>query len=430
MSCALEHYSCQSNQPPHPTFHDHSRERYPRHDKLGEGTYGFVYRCTDLQTGESVVEKKLKSNTSNAQVLREVSFVTMLRHPNIVRCIDVIHRAPRGGEPAPTTSLILEHLDMSLGQFLSCFLCAEFPLEYARSITRDILKAAEFLHERHILHRDIKCDNILLQFQWSDAFLKENANQQRDGDDEGSGSMNTSNLWVSCTKPVLPTDSAMEAMRKVVLVHRSYRHALRKWLREPTGTTSPSEGVLVATLPFYITAKLCDFGASKHLVPEYDRNIYSTARTPRCTTANYRAIEQNFMHPLYSFPSDLWSIGCVLAEMVLGRVLVDAFQPPKKCDSLAQYDPCNVVDMVLQCQMVGSPIGDQWRHVTNMCAPEWRALAEKFPKFANKLATGFDGVLPRRLGEVGMDFLARGLLSIEPGLRLCAHDALNHNFMV
>ena len=63
-------------------------ERYERQEKLGEGTYGIVYKCKDLVTGETVALKKIRLEKEDDGVpstaIREISLLKGLKHPNIV----------------------------------------------------------------------------------------------------------------------------------------------------------------------------------------------------------------------------------------------------------------------------------------------------------------------------------------------------------
>jgi len=65
-------------------------ERYERAEKIGEGTYGEVYKATDMQSQEIVALKKIKLENEDEGVpstaLREISILKELQpHPNIVR---------------------------------------------------------------------------------------------------------------------------------------------------------------------------------------------------------------------------------------------------------------------------------------------------------------------------------------------------------
>lgn len=63
-------------------------ERYERQEKLGEGTYGIVYKCRDLHTGQIVALKKIRLEKEDDGVpstaIREISLLKGLKHPNVV----------------------------------------------------------------------------------------------------------------------------------------------------------------------------------------------------------------------------------------------------------------------------------------------------------------------------------------------------------
>lgn len=63
-------------------------DKYERLEKLGEGTYGVVYKCRNKQTGEYVALKKIRLEKEEDGVpstaIREISLLKGLKHPNIV----------------------------------------------------------------------------------------------------------------------------------------------------------------------------------------------------------------------------------------------------------------------------------------------------------------------------------------------------------
>ena len=64
------------------------KERYMNLEKLGEGTYGVVYKCKDVVTGEIVALKKIRLEKEDDGVpstaIREISLLKGIKHPNIV----------------------------------------------------------------------------------------------------------------------------------------------------------------------------------------------------------------------------------------------------------------------------------------------------------------------------------------------------------
>lgn len=63
-------------------------DRYEKQEKLGEGTYGIVYKCRDLETGATVALKKIRLEKEDDGVpstaIREISLLKGLKHPNVV----------------------------------------------------------------------------------------------------------------------------------------------------------------------------------------------------------------------------------------------------------------------------------------------------------------------------------------------------------
>lgn len=63
-------------------------DRYQKMEKLGEGTYGVVYKAIDKITGETVALKKIRLEKEDDGVpstaIREISLLKSLKHPNVV----------------------------------------------------------------------------------------------------------------------------------------------------------------------------------------------------------------------------------------------------------------------------------------------------------------------------------------------------------
>ena len=130
--------------------------------KLGAGTYGEVFACTDLTNGRAVAMKKIQINMADELTpllfLREVSSLRATSsHPCIVKLLDVSYL---DGE----ASLVFELLDCDLRRYLRGLFCP-LPAGHVSYIFWQLCSAVEYCHRQRLVHRDIKPQNILLNLQ-------------------------------------------------------------------------------------------------------------------------------------------------------------------------------------------------------------------------------------------------------------------------
>ncbi|KAJ1501847.1 Cyclin-dependent kinase 2 [Coelomomyces lativittatus] len=285
------------------------KDRYEKLEKIGEGTYGVVYRATETSSGKLVALKKIRLENEEDGVpstaLREISLLLEISHPNIVPLFDVFYNQKE-------LFLIFEYLDCDLKIYMDMYKDKHFPSATIQSFFCQLLKAIDFCHSHRILHRDLKPQNILI---------------------DANGRL-----------------------------------------------------------------KLGDFGLARAF--SLPMRVY----THEVVTLWYRPPEILLGSPLYSFGVDLWSAGCIFAEMNLNSPLFAG-------DS-------EIFQLFTIFQIRGTPNLEIWPDVWKL--PDWH---DNFPQWHTRKLSEF---IPR-LKQNGIDLLDK-LLRYDPNQRLPAKHALQHPY--
>jgi serine/threonine protein kinase len=135
-------------------------DRYRIEGVVGKGGFGAVYRAVDASNGRAVALKVLLANYASSEsdskrFKREAALVKELEHPNVVQLLD--YGQTERGVPYIAFELLR-------GRALSQALEESGPLDLDRTLRVgiDVLRALEVAHERGIIHRDIKPQNVFL----------------------------------------------------------------------------------------------------------------------------------------------------------------------------------------------------------------------------------------------------------------------------
>lgn len=284
-------------------------ENFQKLEKVGEGTYGVVYKAKDKATGKLVALKKVRLEAEDEGVpstsIREISLLRELPHPNIVSLIDVVHQEQK-------LYLVFEYLDKDLKKYMDAVGKKKMHPMLIKSYMHQLLQGIAFCHLHRVLHRDLKPQNLLID----------------------------------------------------------------------------SKGVL----------KIADFGLARAF------GVPIRTYTHEVVTLWYRAPEILLGGRQYATAVDMWSIGCIFAEMVNG---VPLFPGDSEIDELFKI-----------FKILGTPDETTWSGVST-----YKDFKENFPMWDGE---GLQSVCPD-LCEDGLD-LMKALLVYEPGQRMSAQKALNHPY--
>lgn len=286
-------------------------DEYSKIEKIGEGTYGVVYKGRHKKTSRLVALKKIRLENEEEGVpstaIREISLLKELQHPNIVALEDVLMQEGK-------LYLVFEFLSMDLKKYMDS-LPKDVMLEphlvksYLYQITEGIL----FCHMRRTLHRDLKPQNLLIN----------------------------------------------------------------------------DSGVI----------KLADFGLARAF------GIPVRVYTHEVVTLWYRAPEILLGSQRYSIATDIWSIGCIFAEMVTKKPL---FHGDSEIDQLFRI-----------FRTLTTPTEDSWKGVTSL--PDYK---NTFPKWTDENQLGNS---VKQMDPDALDLLKK-MLIYDPVDRISAKAILRHRY--
>uniref|UniRef100_A0A6T9Q224 Cyclin-dependent kinase 2 homolog n=1 Tax=Alexandrium catenella TaxID=2925 RepID=A0A6T9Q224_ALECA len=288
--------------------------RYCLLEKLGEGTYGKVYKAKHNETGRHYALKEIPIQYEDEGVpstaIREVSLLKECDHPNVIRLHEVL-------SVPSALYLVFESLDMDLRMYLKNPSLGGFrDPGWLRSGAYQCVSGIDFCHGKRILHRDLKPQNVLIDVKNS-------------------------------------------------------------------------------------RLKLADFGLARAF------SVPLRAYTHEVVTLWYRAPEILLGMSKYATPVDVWSLGCIVAEMATAKAL---FPGDSEIDTLFRI-----------FRVLGTPTDEVWPGVSSL-----RDFKLEFPKWRDTELAEVAADAPT-LGVEGIDLL-KNCFRYNPALRLSARRLLQAPF--
>ncbi|XP_029358175.1 mitogen-activated protein kinase 14B isoform X1 [Echeneis naucrates] len=323
-------------------------QRYQSLSPVGSGAYGSVCSAYDMKTSLKIAVKKLsrpfQSIIHAKRTYRELRLLKHMKHENVIGLLDVF---------TPATSLeefndvyLVTHL---MGADLNNIVkCQKLTDDHVQFLIYQILRGLKYIHSADIIHRDLKPSNLAVN---EDCELK-----VRNG----------------------PSLTMLIILWKVFIV----KFCLLAYF------------CLCSKRHFN---QILDFGLARHTDDEM---------TGYVATRWYRAPEimLNWMH--YNMTVDIWSVGCIMAELLTGRTL---FPGTDHIDQLK-----------LIMMLVGTPGPELLMKLSSESARNYINSLPHMPK--RNFADVFIGANP-----LAVDLLER-MLVLDTDKRITATEALSHPY--
>lgn len=134
---------------------------------VGSGSTASVHRATQTTSNEPCALKIVKTEENerfDILMHNEIQVLKTLSHANIIRCIGSKERATMHSENGEKLTVSYVAMEMASNGELFDFIAGHsgLPEPVLRVYAKQLLTAVHYMHTMGIVHRDLKCENILL----------------------------------------------------------------------------------------------------------------------------------------------------------------------------------------------------------------------------------------------------------------------------
>ena len=132
----------------------------------GEGQYGTVYRAHVKGTGQQVAIKKFKLGEDEC-TQREIELLQKLKHQNIVRMLELFRENGK-------LHMVFEYCPQDMLNVLGSYPNG-MPEKLVHRYILQMCRALMYVHAKHVIHRDVKPENLLVKGRPEDDDPNENS---------------------------------------------------------------------------------------------------------------------------------------------------------------------------------------------------------------------------------------------------------------